>query len=338
MKTVWLADLYQHPDMTLWRIHLKPASKTGFDSRKYCIDNDIVGFGWPIPDIKSPISSGEYYLQAKDLYLGLNDKSWHQAWNAIHNKMEIGDLVWTRTTDGNYYLCRITSNWTYDYSDLATDADICNTRTCNWVKVGLVDNVPGKIVSSFIPARTLQSINGETVIKYSQLIYDELTDQSNYHSDLLAFSDIFSLLSPSDCEDVVGIYLQIECDYLLFPSSCKSDTLAYEYELIHRVSAERAVVQVKSGSESLNRNHYQNIDEKVFLFACNGQYSGDQYQHITCLEPQQLQAFMHQYLALLPRRIQFWLNYTKTEILTSYILNKSTVTPTLIDSLPVRPS
>jgi hypothetical protein len=207
--------------------------------------------------------------------------------------MRIGDLVWTRTSDGNYSLGRITSNWTYDYSDLATDTDICTTRTCNWVKVGLVDNVPGKIVSSFMPARTLQSINGETVIKYSQLIYDGLTDQSNYHSDLLAFSDIFSLLSPSDCEDVVGLYLQIECDYLLYPSSCKSDTLAYEYELIHRVSAEGAVVQVKSGNESLNRDNYQSIEGKVFLFACNGEYHGEDYSHVKCLQSQQLQAFMH---------------------------------------------
>ncbi|MCF2501041.1 hypothetical protein [Dyadobacter chenhuakuii] len=292
--------------MTLWRIHLKPASKTGFDSRKYCLDNNIVGCGWPIPNISSPITSDAYYSNAKELYLAHNYKSWHSAWNAINNKMEVGDLVWTRMTDGNYYLGRITSNWRYDYSISAIEANICNIRSCEWVKVGLVDKVPGKVVSSFIPARTLQAVNGETVSKYSQLVYNELTKQLHY--DVNSFSDVFSLLSSSDLEDVIGLYLQISLGYLLFPSSCKSDTLAYEYELVHRETKELAVVQVKSGNESLDRDKYRSIDGKVFLFACNGQYFGEEYSHVTCFEPQHIKDFMLKNWKLLPRSINFWLN------------------------------
>lgn len=293
--------------MNLWRIHIKPASKTGFDSRKYCIDNNIVGFGWPIPKVEALINSDEYYLRAREIYVGPNDKSWYKAWNALRNKMQVGDLIWTRTSDGNYYLGRITSSWMYDYSSVATDADICNIRACQWIKVGLVDIVPGKVISSFISARTLQAVHGETVMKYSQLLYDNLSSQSNYQSEKLVFSDIFSLLSAYDCEDVIGLYLQITLGYLVIPSSCKSDTLAYEYELVHRVTGEHAVVQVKTGGESLNRNDYGSIEGKVFLFACNGRYLGDEYSHIMCLFPLDIESFMQDHLNLLPRRIQFWI-------------------------------
>lgn len=144
-------------------------------------------------------------------------------------------------------------------------------------------------------------------MKYSQLLYDNLSSQKNYQSEKLVSSDIFSLLSAYDCEEVIGLYLQIALGYLLIPSSCKSDTLAYEYELIHRVTGEHAVVQVKTGGESLNRNDYGNIEGKVFVFASNGECFGDEYPHVTCLFPQGIENFMQDHLSLLPRKIQFWI-------------------------------
>ena len=124
--------------MNLWRIHLKPASKSGTDSRKYCIDNKIVGFGWPIQDVNALLSSSEYEEKGKVLYANNGDKSWYPAWNSLHYKMQIGDLVWTRKQDGVYYLGRITGDWRYEYSKSSEEADIVNVRNCDWIKIGTV--------------------------------------------------------------------------------------------------------------------------------------------------------------------------------------------------------
>jgi len=234
--------------MNIWRINLKSANRTGYDSRKHCLDNKIVGIGWPLDDITESITSETYETAGKLKYRLNAARGWSNAWNAIYYKMQINDLVWTRTIDGNYFLGRITSDWRYDFSTDAVNNDIANIRNCEWVKVGIIDNVPGKVVRSFIPASTLQRVHDETVLVYSQQIFNKLSGFNFYESTYNLNKDIFSLLSADDCEDIVGLYIQVKFDYIIIPSSCKDDTLAYEFELIHRQSAEKAVVQVKNGT------------------------------------------------------------------------------------------
>ncbi|MCF2494287.1 hypothetical protein L0662_13045 [Dyadobacter sp. CY22] len=116
--------------MNIWRIHLKPASKLGFNSREHCIEHNLVGIGWPIPLTTSSLTATEYEDQAKVLYVANNDKSWYRAWNSFYYRMQIGDLIWTRTSDGYYYLGRVESEWKYDFSEVAVNADIANIRSC----------------------------------------------------------------------------------------------------------------------------------------------------------------------------------------------------------------
>jgi hypothetical protein len=292
--------------MNLWRINLKPANRTGYDSRKHCLDNKIVGIGWPLDNITESITSETYETAGKIKYQVSTSRGWSNAWNAIFYKIQINDLVWTRTIDGNYFLGRITSEWRYDFSTDAVNNDITNIRDCEWVKVGIIGNVPGKVVRSFIPASTLQRVIDETALIYSQQIFNNLSGLNLYEPTFNLNRDIFSLISADDCEDIVGLYLQVRFDYIIIPSSCKDDTLAYEFELIHRTSSEKAVVQVKNGNVELNRDSYKAIDAKVFLFTTNQIYLGDEDVNIVCLSIEELKEFMTNYQNVLPQKVRFW--------------------------------
>jgi hypothetical protein len=293
--------------MNLWRINLKPANRTGYESRKYCLDNKIVGIGWQLDNIIESVSSETYESLGRIKYPKATSKGWSNAWNAIFYKMQINDLVWTRTTDGNYFLGRITSEWRYDFSSEAVNNDIANVRDCEWVKVGLIDKVPGKVVRSFMPSSTLQRVEGINTMMYSQQLYNELSTTSFYQLTISSEQDIFSLLSPDDCEDVVGLFLQIKHGYIMIPSSCKRDTVGYEYEFIHKTTATKAVAQVKSGNISIDRNDYIGIDARVFLFATNQKYTGEESDNITCLDTEELKEFMQGYHSLLPDKVKFWI-------------------------------
>lgn len=290
--------------MNLWRINIIPASKKGFDPRQYCIDRKIAGIGWPLDDVSEPLTLEKYTTEGRAKYP--QDKGWLPAWNAISHNIKIGDLIWTRTKDGNHYLGKITSEWRYDFSSDAINHDIANVRDCEWMKVGLIDNVPGTVVRSFMPSSTLQRVGSFDALTYSQRLYNDLSGVSYYQPQISKDKDIFSLLSPEDCEDVVGLFLQIKHGYLLIASTCKRDTVGYEYELIHRLTGEKAVVQVKSGNISLNRNDFEQIDANVFLFTTNQEYHGEERNNIICLHSKELKEFMSEYPNLLPEKVRFW--------------------------------
>ncbi|WP_159468319.1 hypothetical protein [Dyadobacter sp. 3J3] len=287
---------------------MKPANRTGYDSREYCLENKIVGIGWPLDDITESVTSETYEIAGKLKYQLNAARGWSKAWNAIHYTMQINDLVWTRTTKGIYFLGRVVSEWRYDFSSDAINHDIANIRECEWIEIGLVDKVPGRVIRAFMLSSTLQRVGGNDTMTYSQQLYNDLSNTTFYQPDLSSEKDIFSLLSPDDCEDVVGLFLQIKHGYLMIPSSCKRDTVGYEYEFIHKSTAEKAVAQVKSGDNfSINRDDYTDIEAKVFLFATNQIYLGQEVNNIICLESEELKEFMTEYYDVLPYKVKFWM-------------------------------
>ncbi|SRR5260221_937384 len=291
--------------MDVWRINLKPGAQAGIDAREHCLTNGVVGVGWQI-DYENGVITGEYYQTLAQEEYG--DTSWWPAWNALYNKMDIGDLVWTRDWDGIYYLARITSEWLYDTSENAAAADIVNVRKCDWVKVGTAEAVPGKLVNCFIPARTLQKVQDDTVLTFSMITYNQKTNSSQYPIPKLAGMDIYSLLSSEDCEDALGLYLQYTQDYMIIPSTCKSHSIAYEYELIHRYSCQKAVVQVKNGYNSLNADDYSNLDEIVYLFTTKGNYLGACNEKVRFIDPEIIRQFLFKKTDLLPEKMRTWVN------------------------------
>ena len=67
--------------------------------------------------------------------------------------------------------------------------------------------------------------------------------------------DLFDLIFPEDCEDIVGIYLQEKQGYRLIPSSCKLDTVKTEFVL--KTAEGKAHVQVKQGNVDLHIDEFE---------------------------------------------------------------------------------
>lgn len=290
--------------MNIWRINLKSASINGVNPRQFCLQNNIVGVGWRVDNQGEVLNWEQYYSSALKRY---GDKSWKKALNALKNRMKIGDLIWTRDKQNNYYLGRIISNWSYNSEPVNIDADILNIRECEWIKIGTVDSVPGKLVNSFIPASTLQRVTGHSIKLYSQAIFNEHKGEQVYHIKELVSNDIFSLLSSDDCEDLVAMYLQVTEGYYLIPSSCKRSMMGYEFELKHRESGKSAVAQVKNGKVNLDATNYSNLDNEVYLFTTKGKYLGPEKENIHFIAVEEMLQFIKSHKAVLPNKIQFWL-------------------------------
>jgi hypothetical protein len=227
----------------------------------------------------------------------------------VVKKAEVDDLIWTRDARHQYYLGRITGDWFYDISEQASAADMVNVRPCQWYKVGTAENVPGKLINCFIPGRTIQRVMDETVEQFSLIKFNELSGQPLYPVEPRENADIFSLLSSEDCEDALLLYLQFRENYMLIPSSRTVSTMAYEYELVHRETKERAIAQVKNGYIDLNIDEYLGVSEKVYLFTTKGCYVGDASVKVICIDPSDMLAFMLENRVVMPRRIQTWMKF-----------------------------
>ncbi len=290
----------QSMTQTVWRINIKTGAQAGVDPRRFCLSQGCLGAGWAVGDTET-LEWEVYRTSAAVEYK--DDNGWWPAVNALRNRMADGHLCWTRDTAGIYYLGRITGPWAYIATPDHRRADVVNIRPCEWIEVGPVDAVPGKVVSSFRPNRTVQAVDDETVRMFSAYYYNGHTS-SAFRYELPAVSpDIFSLLSSEDCEDLVALYMQLE-GYLLLPSTCKLATAAYEWVMRHKDHGSRATAQVKSGSDDLNIQDYSTFPGQVYLFTSRGRYVGDPVSNVRCLSPEELRKFIREHEPLLSERIK----------------------------------
>lgn len=208
------------PLCIIWRIHIKPAAEEGIDPKAYCFENSILGVGWPVEAKTRP--DWETYLElASKKYL--DDGGWQSAVNAI-KKMRVDDLCWTRSRDNVYYLGRVTTpDWRYCDTPESRAADVINVRDCDWMRVGLVDAVPGKVIACFRPTRSLQKIDSLSVRMYSQYLYNR-RHPNHYSIGTIDVPDLFEFLDSDDLEDIVSLYLQAERHFLFISSSPSPST------------------------------------------------------------------------------------------------------------------
>lgn len=288
---------------TLWRINLKPGSNDPTqDVTEFCVKHGIVGIGWPVDP--APTSVPDYQRRAKEHYKGKGRKSWSRATNAF-SAMKSGDLIWTRNRKAVYYLGKITGDWKTNYGREFAAAEVVNVRPCDWKRVGTMDNVPGVVINAFRPAATVQRVRDSGALAYSQRLYARLRGEP---LPLCGMPEILSMMSAEDLEDVVAIYLQKKRSLLMFPSSCKIDTMTVEYMLVSE-DGTRFGVQVKSGKTALRRDGYGSFDGKVVLFAASGNYDGTQQADCECIEPHVIRDFVLANRNIMPRRIQLWIDY-----------------------------
>lgn len=289
----------------VWRLNIKTDSSESVDPCKFCINKGILGVGWPV-DSEEEITWENYYKLGENKYYNKGDKGWWPAINAIKNRMQINDLCWTRDCQGIYYLGRVTGDWIYCGDLEYRKADVVNIRDCDWKMIGEVDSVPGKVLNSFIPSRTVQVVDNDSVRLYSQYLFNSLST-TNYYFLKSVNTDLFSLISSNDCEDIIGIFLQEKKGYRIIPSSCKSDTAGYEFILKHRYTGKTAIVQVKQGNVDLNIDNYSNLTSEVYLFTSHGKYTGKTANNVHCIDVAEIRNFVISNQNIMSDRLTTWI-------------------------------
>jgi hypothetical protein len=297
--------------MTLWRLNIKTDARDGFDPRQFCISKNLAGVGWGVEDgTGAPPRDFDSYLKlGQAQYADHDDRGWWPAVNAIGNRMQDGDLCWTRDWNGVYYLGQIGSPWQYLHGEDANNFDLHCVRPCSWLRVGLLDAVPGAVERSFGPRRAVQAVSDSTTEAYSHYVYSTLSGSSPTPG-FIDYPDIFALLSPLDLEDIAGLYLQIR-GYLLVPSTVKSSTAAYEWVMFDRDTCKRAVLQVKSGNSWIDLRALKDIPCQVFVVAATAEdiAPSEIPENVTCIPTTELLEFAKTRRELMPDRIRGYLDW-----------------------------
>lgn len=296
--------------MTVYRIHIRPGGGLADPSLSfaYCLKENVLGLGWQTNTQNNSASWDEYEKEASEIH-GRSDLS---RVRYLKNNLRKDDLIWTRDTKGNYYLAKVDSGWEYYANKEAQDADIVNVVRCSILKVPSVDDVPGKVVASFRPSRTIQAIRDETASNYSEYLWNKLSNAEFYALSKDKFNNVFSFLGSEETEDVIFVYLQ-EQGWIVIPNSRKADTMSYEFYLVNRKTKEKSIVQVKTGHTALTPKDWENWKEKVFLFQANGNYNGNSSGNVVCIDPKDIESFMYSNKDLLPSNIVHWVNVAENE-------------------------
>lgn len=292
--------------MQLFRIHIRTGDAANhlfaFD---YCLREQILGVGWQVELPSTKVVTWELYERlASQTFPGKRD-----GFSYVYKNVHPGDLIWTRDKGGKYYLAKVQSEWEYLDTEDGRNADITNVVRCEIKPVRLADDVPGKIVASFIRGPAIRRITDPTAVSFSQILWNQLAKSEYYPSQAQNGSNnLFSYLDWETTEDVIFIHLQIQ-GWLVLPRSRTKTTMSYEFLVIKRDPPQRAVVQVKTGNTPLNRGELQGLADKVFLFQANGIYHGPASPNVYCLMPDEIEKFIRNNLEIMPGVVQKWVKY-----------------------------
>jgi hypothetical protein len=261
---------------------------------QYCLDEGLLGVGWRTKTNKNTKNWNEYLDEALHIYKKLNICKYIKKWVGEN------DLVWTRSTEGEYYLAKVISGWEYwvGRQALQKDIDVANIFRVSFQKIP-IDMVPGKVVACFRARRTIQEIADRKALEYSKYLWNRMTAKHHYEIDTSKLTDIFMMLDDEETEDLVFLYLQ-KLGWYVVPQSRKGDTMSFEYLAVKPGSGETALTQVKTGNTRLNVENYSQYSEKIFLFQSNEFYSGNIPANVTCLKKDELYKFLIESLHWLP--------------------------------------
>lgn len=267
--------------MNTWKLSIKPDSKKGFSAFLKCKNKSLLGLGWHHAYLSKKPSNLE---DAKKLVKG-KWKKWPYQLKYLLEDMEVGDHVWIHQ-NGKYYLCKPTDTDILYGNSIDTDYDsydLGHARKATWIVVP--DKfVTGSIQRGTIAQRTIQKIKiSDQEIKFNKYIFDKLLKKDKWEpkididklekllKDILS-TDLFSLMSPDDVEDVVSAYMQ-DKGWILIKSTCFRSKPKFEFSMLNK-KGEMAHIQVKSGKSPnpLKPEKYKDYaGEKnlIYLFTTN---------------------------------------------------------------------
>lgn len=291
----------------LIRLHIRPKGGLADHSFsfRYCLEKQVLGIGWPIEQSFGTAVTWEQY---EELALNQHGETGLRSVRFLHDSVNPNDLIWTRDTDGKYYLAQVQEPWEYLDTEDGRRADIVNVVRCKIKPIEKYDDVPGKIVAHFIRGPAIRQIKDPTMVSYSQLLWNQLAESGDYPSQPNNSGSVFTYLDWETTEDVIFIYLQIQ-GWLIIPHSRKVNTMSYEFIAINCETYERAIVQVKTGNTELNVEDWEDLAETVFLFQANGKYRGSEAQNVICLRPNIIETFIRANIQIMPGAVQRWIKY-----------------------------
>jgi hypothetical protein len=127
--------------------------------------------------------------------------------------------------------------------------------------------------------------------------------------------EVLRQLEPYDLEDLVYTWMQVVEGYLALPKARRTDTPAYEWTMLNRHTFVSAIVQVKSGNETVDLEALAAAaaDTGTVLFVCSasGRFTGHPPREVRCISPTDLVDFVHEHERLLPPRVRTWFELAK---------------------------
>jgi hypothetical protein len=95
-------------------------------------------------------------------------------------ELDDGSFVWTRDTDGWFWLGRISGPYFYDADKTAAAVDLVHVRPCEWLSVPTLEQeVPLAVIATFRRGgRNFQKIHHRSIDKETQGIWDARTNQT----------------------------------------------------------------------------------------------------------------------------------------------------------------
>ena len=270
----------------------------------YCLkENGWAGLGWGLWEGEQPsgLAWDEYTRRKEAKGEGVDESV-----RRLHN-MPVGALVWTRRTDGTFWLGRITGKWEYRAGPQARKLDMFNLRRCRWHNVGAEDAVPGKILNNFRPARTLNPVKDHASVDYSRRLWSRVTGEPFAEAPIDSRTVIESLLSPTDLEDFVAAYLQDRHDLVLI--SRHPSTAGYEYVFKAKRDGRRAVASVKSGGSNVDLSTLpKDGDIDVWIYQVSGEPAGESHDNVRHIATEDLVDFINERPTVQPDQVLYWLN------------------------------
>lgn len=304
----------------------------------YCLKNNVVAMGWSINDAHiadrvdedkcDEVKQKRKFLESYEDYKALVEE-----YNIYVNKkgnvdisnikrlckdFTYDDLVWMRY-EGKYYLGRCTneSKWIYNCEEEALEKDVANQVTAiDWFKVGDESEVPGAIISSLIAKQTFHRCWADGVDVISKMLYNKEKGYEHYKNLVVDKSKdtFYTALSPTNCEDLLCMWLYVNKGYVCIPSTNKISTELYECVLVNPVDGKRIYPQVKNSIEDLDATRYKKLDGEVWLFTTKGKVvHGEDCTCVNVAKPEVLFEFAMSDVAknVLPTTILKWVELFK---------------------------
>ena len=241
---------------------------------------------------------------------------------ATMRSVKENDLIWIRTSKFNY-LSRVKSNRhnnSFEAFESATIVPMVDVY--DFIKIGYWVELPGFVQwQTDHPAATFKRI--EDIEKITTAIYNSFKGEDIYETKSFSRIDWFTkMLSPyQDIEDIVGLYLQHEKDYLIFNETYRQWYLGGEgCFMVKKDGSHKCYFHVLLDEyfrNLLNEDDFIRLTENgknyVYLFATDPKFIKEyDNEKIIYLDADEILNFTKTHEYLLPERMKQWLHYVTT--------------------------